>query len=102
MPCSAFSRATSAATSWRTRWARAFPSRIRAGTANSSGARLVQTAIIARAAGRGNRADVRAGRAGMDEARPLAVPGATIAGQVLWLSAPILVEQALLYLVGLS
>lgn len=35
--------------------------------------------------------------------RPLAaVPGASIARQVLWLAAPVVVEQALLYLVGLS
>jgi putative MATE family efflux protein len=32
----------------------------------------------------------------------LAIPGATIARQVLWLGAPVLVEQSLLYLVGLS
>jgi putative MATE family efflux protein len=37
-----------------------------------------------------------------DEARLLAVPDATIARQVAWLAAPVLVEQALLYLVGLS
>jgi putative MATE family efflux protein len=30
------------------------------------------------------------------------VPGATIGRQVLWLAAPVLVEQSLLYLVGLS
>jgi Na+-driven multidrug efflux pump len=38
----------------------------------------------------------------MDEISPLAVPGATIARQVIWLATPVLVEQALLYLVGLS
>jgi putative MATE family efflux protein len=38
----------------------------------------------------------------MQEALPLAVPGSTIARQVTWLAAPVLVEQALLYLVGLS
>lgn len=38
----------------------------------------------------------------MDDERPIEVPGASIARQVFWLSAPVLVEQALLYLVGLS
>ena len=38
-----------------------------------------------------------AGAAVLDSVR-----GATIPGQVLWLASPILVEQALLYLVGLS
>jgi putative MATE family efflux protein len=38
----------------------------------------------------------------MVETLPLSVPGATIARQVVWLAAPVLVEQALLYLVGLS
>src|SRR4051794_37382447 len=38
----------------------------------------------------------------MGEALPLAVPGSTIARQVAWLAAPVLVEQALHYLVGLS
>src|SRR6476661_913664 len=38
----------------------------------------------------------------MDEALPLSVPGATIARQVAWLAGPVLVEQSLLYLVGLS
>ncbi len=38
----------------------------------------------------------------MDDAHPLSVPGATITRQVLWLAAPVLVEQALLYLVMLS
>ena len=38
----------------------------------------------------------------MAETLPLALPGATIARQVTWLAAPVLVEQALLYLVGLS
>src|SRR5262249_23578635 len=33
---------------------------------------------------------------------PLAVPGRTIARQVVWLAAPVLVEQALLYMVGFS
>jgi putative MATE family efflux protein len=37
-----------------------------------------------------------------DKALPLAIPGATIARQVGWLAVPVLVEQALLYLVGLS
>jgi putative MATE family efflux protein len=32
----------------------------------------------------------------------LAVPGASISRQVLWLAGPVLVEQSLLYLVGLS
>src|SRR3954470_357888 len=32
----------------------------------------------------------------------LAVPGSSIARQVLWLGGPVLVEQSLLYLVGLS
>lgn len=36
-----------------------------------------------------------------DEAT-LAVPGRSIAGQVVWLAMPVLVEQAMLYLVGLS
>ena len=38
----------------------------------------------------------------MDDVHPLSVPGATITRQVLWLAAPVLVEQALLYLVMLS
>ena len=38
----------------------------------------------------------------MDEALPLSVPGATIARQVAWLAGPVLIEQSLLYLVGLS
>jgi putative MATE family efflux protein len=38
----------------------------------------------------------------MDETLPLAVPGASIARQVAWLAAPVLVEQSLLYLVGVS
>jgi Na+-driven multidrug efflux pump len=38
----------------------------------------------------------------MNEALPLAFHGRTIARQVLWLAAPVLVEQSLLYLVGLS
>ncbi len=38
----------------------------------------------------------------MGDARLLAVPDVTIARQVAWLAAPVLVEQALLYLVGLS
>ena len=33
---------------------------------------------------------------------PLAMPGGTIARQVLWLGWPVLVEGFLLYLVGLS
>ena len=32
----------------------------------------------------------------------LAIPGSTIARQVLWLAAPVFVEQSLLYLIGLS
>ena len=36
------------------------------------------------------------------EPLPLAVPGRTIARQVLWLAGPVLVEQALLYLVSFS
>ncbi|SIO59644.1 putative efflux protein, MATE family [Singulisphaera sp. GP187] len=38
----------------------------------------------------------------MDDAPSLAVPGSSIARQVIWLAAPVLVEQSLLYLVGLS
>jgi putative MATE family efflux protein len=38
----------------------------------------------------------------MDDAPSLAVPGSSIARQVLWLAGPVLVEQSLLYLVGLS
>jgi len=38
----------------------------------------------------------------MDDVHPLAVPGASIPRQVVWLALPVLVEQALLYLVGLS
>jgi putative MATE family efflux protein len=37
-----------------------------------------------------------------EEPLPLAVPGGTIARQVLWLAAPVLVEQALLYMVSFS
>ncbi len=39
-----------------------------------------------------------------DEAGPtlLELPGRSIVGQVAWLAAPVLVEQAMLYLVGLS
>ncbi len=37
-----------------------------------------------------------------DEAASLAVPGSSIARQVLWLAGPVLIEQSLLYLVGLS
>ncbi len=37
-----------------------------------------------------------------DETMLAAVPGRTIARQVVWLAVPVLVEQALLYLVGLS
>lgn len=33
---------------------------------------------------------------------PLAIPGQTIPRQVLWLAAPVFVEQSLLYLIGLS
>jgi putative MATE family efflux protein len=33
---------------------------------------------------------------------PLAIPGATIPRQVLWLAGPVFVEQSLLYLIGLS
>jgi Na+-driven multidrug efflux pump len=32
----------------------------------------------------------------------LAIPGATIGRQVLWLAGPVFVEQSLLYLIGLS
>jgi len=38
----------------------------------------------------------------MKDALPVSVPGATIARQVAWLAGPVLVEQVLLYLVGLS
>jgi putative MATE family efflux protein len=38
----------------------------------------------------------------MNETLPLGVPGATIARQVARMAAPVLVEQTLLYLVGLS
>ena len=38
----------------------------------------------------------------MDDAPSLAIPGSSIARQVIWLAAPVLVEQSLLYLVGLS
>src|SRR3954470_8693970 len=38
----------------------------------------------------------------MSESLPLSVPGATVPGQVVWLAGPVLVEQSLLYLVGLS
>jgi putative MATE family efflux protein len=38
----------------------------------------------------------------MSEALTLSVPGATVARQVAWLAGPVLIEQALLYLVGLS
>lgn len=38
----------------------------------------------------------------MPEVLPLTLPGATIARQVIWLATPVLVEQSLLYLVGLS
>lgn len=38
----------------------------------------------------------------MGETLPLNLPGATIPRQVLWLAGPVLVEQSLLYLVGLS
>jgi putative MATE family efflux protein len=38
----------------------------------------------------------------VDRRELAAVPGRTIAGQVAWLALPVLVEQALLYLVGLS
>ena len=38
----------------------------------------------------------------MDDAHPLTAPGASIARQVVRLGAPVLVEQVLLYLVGLS
>jgi putative MATE family efflux protein len=38
----------------------------------------------------------------MQETLPLEVPGGTIARQVVWLATPVLIEQALLYLVGLS
>lgn len=34
--------------------------------------------------------------------RVLAIPGATIGRQVLWLAGPVFVEQSLLYLIGLS
>src|SRR4051812_28569242 len=37
-----------------------------------------------------------------DAASPLAIPGRTIARQVAWLAAPVLVEQGLLYLITLS
>ena len=39
---------------------------------------------------------------GADGTCVLDVPGVTIARQVIWLAAPVLVEQSLLYLVGLS
>jgi putative MATE family efflux protein len=38
----------------------------------------------------------------MNEPLTLTVPGSSIARQVAWLATPVLVEQALLYLVGLS
>jgi putative MATE family efflux protein len=38
----------------------------------------------------------------VSEKRALAIPGATIPRQVLWLAAPVFVEQSLLYLIGLS
>lgn len=38
----------------------------------------------------------------MQKTLPLAIPGTTIARQVFWLAAPVLVEQSLLYLVFLS
>lgn len=38
----------------------------------------------------------------MGDALPSSIPGGTIPRQVLWLAGPVLVEQSLLYLVGLS
>lgn len=38
----------------------------------------------------------------MDDEPSLTVPGSSIARQVLWLAGPVLIEQSLLYLVGLS
>jgi len=38
----------------------------------------------------------------MDDAPSILVPGSSIVRQVLWLATPVLIEQSLLYLVGLS
>src|SRR4051812_2045379 len=38
----------------------------------------------------------------MSRMNPLAVPGSSIARQVAWLAIPVLIEQALLYVVGVS
>ncbi len=38
----------------------------------------------------------------MNDTLPLVVPGSTVTRQVAWLATPVLVEQSLLYLVGLS
>ena len=46
---------------------------------------------------RNDRSGARMGRT-----NPLTIPGSSIVRQVVWLAIPVLIEQALLYLVGLS